>query len=129
MSQRPNNGVKNHSHNILDTDKIGRLLMTLTAPMLLGTIIQNIYNITDTIFIGRYVGSLGIAALSITFPIQMLTMGIGNMVGLGGASLISRLIGGSDRRGAERALGNSVLFSLIFSLVIMPKVSSLYQIT
>ncbi len=119
MSQRLNNGEKNHSHNILDTDKIGRLLMTLTAPMLLGTIIQNIYNIVDTIFVGRYVGSLGIAALSITFPIQMLTMGIGNMVGLGGASLISRLIGGSDHRGAERALGNSILFSLIFSLLIM----------
>ncbi len=111
--------MKNQNHNVLDTDKIGRLLMTLTAPMLFGTIVQNIYNIVDTIFIGRYVGSLGIAALSITFPIQMLTMGIGNMVGLGGASLISRLIGGSDHRSAERALGNSILFSVIFSLLIM----------
>jgi putative MATE family efflux protein len=111
--------MRNQNHNVLDTDRIGRLLMKLTAPMLFGMIVQNIYNIVDTIFVGRYVGSLGIAALSITFPIQMLTIGIGTMVGLGGGSLISRLIGGGDHRSAERALGNSILFSTLFSVLIM----------
>ncbi|MGD0779613.1 MAG: MATE family efflux transporter [Dehalococcoidales bacterium] len=107
------------SHNVLDTDKIGRLLMKLTAPMFFGMLVQNIYNIVDTIFIGHYVGSDGIAALSIAFPLQMLTMGVGNMVGIGGGSLISRLIGGKDQRRAERALGNSICFSIIVSLLLM----------
>jgi putative MATE family efflux protein len=110
--------MRNHSHNVLDTDKIGRLLFTLTMPMFFGMLVQNIYNVVDTIFVGYYVGSEGIAALSIVFPVQMLTMGIGNMVGIGGGSLISRLIGGSNRQGAERALGNSLFFSVIFSAII-----------
>jgi putative MATE family efflux protein len=110
--------MKNQSHNILDTDRIGKLLFALTMPMFFGMLIQNIYNIVDTIFVGHYVGSEGIAALSIVFPVQMLTMGIGNMVGIGGGSLISRLIGGSNRESAERTLGNSLCFSLIFSVII-----------
>ena len=92
--------------------------MKLTMPMFFGMLIQNIYNVVDTIFIGHYVGMEGIAALSIVFPIQMLVMGVGNMVGLGGASLISRLIGGSDHRGAERTLGNTLCFSLLSSVII-----------
>jgi putative MATE family efflux protein len=110
--------MQNQSHNVLDTNKIGRLLIKLTTPMLFGMLVQNIYNVVDTIFVGHYVGSEGIAALSIVFPIQMLTMGVGNMVGIGGGSLISRLIGGSDHRRAERALANSICFSLIFSVIL-----------
>ena len=119
--------MQNHNHNVLDTDQIGRLLMKLTVPMLFGMLVQNIYNVVDTIFIGHYVGPLGIAGLSISFPIQMLSMGIGTMVGVGGASLISRLLGGGGQRDAERALGNGITFSVIFSalliLFILPNVN------
>ena len=115
------------THNVLDTSQIGRLLMKLTLPMFFGMSVQSIYNIVDTIFIGHYVGRDGIAGLSIVFPIQMLAMGVGTMVSVGGASLISRLIGGGEQRRAERALGNSICFAVIFSLllmlVILPSVS------
>jgi putative MATE family efflux protein len=78
--------------------------------------VMALYNVVDTIFIGHYVGSLGIAALSIVFPIQMLTMGIGMMMGMGGASLISRLIGTGNTARAEHALGNSLTFAIIISV-------------
>jgi putative MATE family efflux protein len=110
--------MQNQNHNVLDTDKIGRLLFKLTLPMFFGMLVQNIYNVVDMIFVGKYVGSDGIAALSIVFPIQMLTMGVGNMVGIGGGSLVSRLLGGSDHRRAERALGNSIVFSILFSIIL-----------
>ena len=109
---------QDHNNNVLDTDRIGRLLFKLTMPMFFGMLVQNIYNVVDMIFVGNYVGSDGIAALSIVFPIQMLTQGVGNMVGIGGGSLVSRLLGGSDHRRAERALGNSVCFSIIFSIIL-----------
>jgi putative MATE family efflux protein len=106
--------------------------MKLTMPMFFGMFVQTIYNVVDTIFIGHYVGSLGIAGLSISFPIQMLTMGIGSMVGVGGASLISRLIGGGGQRQAERALGNGITFSIIFSvllmIIILPSVNFLLKL-
>jgi len=120
MQRQPNNSdnMKLPSHNVLDTDKIGRLLVKLTMPMFIGMLVQNLYNVVDIIFIGHYVGSDGMAALSIVFPIQMLAMGVGNMVGIGGGSLVSRLIGGSDHRRAERALGNSICFSIIFAVIL-----------
>jgi len=124
--------MQNQSHNVLDTDRIGRLLMKLTMPMFFGMFVQTIYSVVDTIFIGHYVGSLGIAGLSISFPIQMLSMGIGSMVGVGGASLISRLIGGGGQKGAERALGNGITFSIIFSvllmIIILPSVNFLLKL-
>lgn len=110
--------MQKQNHNVLDTNKIGQLLMKLSTPMFFGMFVQNIYNIVDMIFVGNYVGLDGIAALSIVFPIQALTMGIGNMVGIGGGSLVSRLIGGSDRKGAEKALGNSIFFSVGFSIIL-----------
>jgi putative MATE family efflux protein len=85
-----------------------------------------LYNIVDTIFIGHYVGTSALAALSVVFPLQMLAMGIGNMVGVGGASLISRLIGRNDRTGAERALGNSIsvglLLALLLTAIVLPNI-------
>jgi putative MATE family efflux protein len=119
--------MQSQNHNVLETDRIGPLLFKLTTPMFFGQLIQNIYNVVDMIFVGNYVGSNGIAALSIVFPVQMLTMGIGNMIGIGGGSLVSRLIGGSDHRGAERAVGNSICFSLglsvILTLLILPSLN------
>jgi putative MATE family efflux protein len=109
---------QDHNHNVLDTSQIGRLLVKLSVPMVIGMSMQSIYTIVDTIFMGHYVGTLGIASLSVVFPIQMLTMGVGSMVSVGGASLISRLIGGSDHSRAERALGNSLFFSLVFSILL-----------
>jgi len=110
--------IQTLNHNVLDSDRIGRLLFKLTTPMFFGMLVQNIYNVVDIIFIGHYVGSDGMAALSIVFPIQMLVMGVGNMVGIGGGSLVSRLIGSSDHKRAERALGNTICFAIIFSFIL-----------
>jgi putative MATE family efflux protein len=106
------------NHNILDTSRIGSLLIKLTAPMFFGMVIQNIYQIVDTIFVGRFVGRDALAALAVIMPIQMLVFGFGNMVSVGGASLISRLIGQKDKQTAERALGNSIFFAIAFSLMV-----------
>jgi putative MATE family efflux protein len=105
-------------HNILDTPHISKLLMKLSAPMFFGMLIQNIYQIVDTIFIGHYVGADGLASWSVIMPIQMLIMGAASMISVGGASLISRLIGQRDQQQAERALGNSLFFSVLFGLVL-----------
>ncbi len=104
--------------NVLDDDHIGRLLAKLTLPALLGMSVTTLYNVVDTIFIGHYVGTLGIAALSLVFPIQMLSMGIGQMMGMGGASLISRLIGAKNIPRAEHALGNAFSGTVLLSVVV-----------
>lgn len=111
--------MMNRSQNVLDDDRIGRLLLKLSLPAFFGMFVTTLYNVVDTIFIGHYVGSLGIAGLTIVFPIQMLSMGIGMMTGIGGASLISRLIGADNVPRAEHALGNSIIATVVLSVAIM----------
>jgi putative MATE family efflux protein len=114
------------NHNVLESDRIGRLLIKLTLPLFFGMSVQIVYNVVDTIFIGRYVGTPGLAGLSIVFPLWMLAMGVGQMMGIGGASLISRLIGKKDIPGAERALGNAIaagfVLSALMTITIVPSV-------
>ena len=77
--------MQNQKHNVLDTDRIGWLLVKLTTPAFFGMFVQTLYNVVNTIFVGHYVGPLGIAGLSIVFPLQMLAMGFGMIVILHGA--------------------------------------------
>lgn len=110
--------MKDNKKNILDDDRIGRLLFKLSLPAFVGMFVMTLYNIVDTVFIGRFVGPLGIAGLSIVFPIQMLTMGIGHLMGMGGGSLISIQIGAGRIDRAERALGNAITGVIVSSLLL-----------
>jgi Na+-driven multidrug efflux pump len=111
--------MDNRRQNVLDDDRIGRLLVKLTLPAFMGMFVMTLYNVVDTIFIGQFVGSLAIAGLSLVFPVQMMSMAIGQMMGMGGASLISRLIGANNTPRAEHALGNALSGAIILSAVVM----------
>jgi putative MATE family efflux protein len=110
--------TQNKMFNVLADERIGPLLFKLTLPAFFGMLVMTLYNVTDTIFIGQYVGSLGIAGLSIVFPVQMLAMGIGQMTGMGGASVISRLLGARNTSRAEHTLGNSLAATAILTAAI-----------
>jgi len=103
--------------NMLANEGIGRLLLRLSLPAAVGMIVMALYNVVDTIFIGHAVGPLGIAGLTIIFPIQMVIMGVGMLLGVGGASLISRSLGAGDIQKAERTLGNAISLSIILGLL------------
>ena len=105
--------------SVLDDDRIGRLLLELSMPAFIGMFVMSLYNVVDTIFIGHYVGSLGIAGLSIVVPVQMLAMGMGNITGMGGSSLISRLIGSGNDSRAEHTLGNANMITIFMTLVVV----------
>jgi putative MATE family efflux protein len=124
--------MQKQNRNVLDTDRIGWLLVKLATPAFFGMFVQTLYNVVNTIFIGQFVGPLAIAGLSIVFPLQMLCMGIGMMVGLGGTSLISRFIGAGDIPRAERSLGNGltciVILSLLLTAIILPNVNFWLQL-
>ena len=104
------NYMNNDSQKMLSNKPIGKLLWEFALPASVGMFVMALYNIVDTIFVGRVVGPLGIAGLTIVFPVQMLVISLGGMIGIGGASIISRALGAKDINRAERTLGN-VIFS------------------
>ena len=104
---------------ILDDDNIKKLLFKLSLPATVGMIVMALYNLVDTIFIGRSVGALGIAGLAIVFPLQMFIMSIAQMLGIGSASIISRSLGAKNYAKAKLTFSNVYLVSIFFSLLII----------
>jgi len=95
----------------LGTERIPNLLIKMSAPAMVGLLVQAMYNLTDTIFVGRGVGSLAIAGITISFPVQILVMAIAQTFGIGCSSIVSRSLGAGDYAHANRTLGN--LFTLV----------------
>ncbi|MCJ7665679.1 MAG: MATE family efflux transporter [Actinobacteria bacterium] len=98
----------------LGSKRIGPLLAKLAIPTTIGMIANSLYNVVDTIFIGRGVGTLAIAGIGIVFPIQMIIMAIAQLFGMGAASMISRSLGKKDYDSASNIAGNSFVASFAF---------------
>ncbi|MBN2134482.1 MAG: MATE family efflux transporter [Acidobacteria bacterium] len=103
---------------LLGNERIGKLLWLLSAPAMVGMMVQSLYNVVDTFFVGRFVGYEAIGGISIAFPVQMLTMAILQTIGIGSASIISRALGAKEKDKAERTLGNAAVLVLIVGLSI-----------
>lgn len=73
---------------------------------------MSIYGIVDTIFVGLWVGPLGIAAITVVQPITFLIASIGMAIGVGGASIISRAFGEGNDLKAFQTFGNQVGLTL-----------------
>ncbi|OPL19788.1 MAG: hypothetical protein AVO35_02090 [Candidatus Aegiribacteria sp. MLS_C] len=105
---------------LLGVQSLGKLLLRLSGPAITGMLVQSMYNLVDTIFVGKGVGTLALAALAVCFPIQMLLLGVGKTVGIGAASIISRKLGeGKDEEAGITAGGSFVLAAVLGFVISM----------
>jgi putative MATE family efflux protein len=112
--------MKSHSSRLGETPVL-KLIGSMSAPAVVGMMVIAAYNLVDAIFIGRFVGDLGLAALASNIPAIVLFMGFSLFVGVGGGTAISRRLGVEDKEGANRILGTMMFMVLslgIISLVI-----------
>lgn len=101
----------------LGTKSIGSLLLHYSLPAIVAMTASSLYNIIDSMFIGRGVGSLALAGLSVCFPFMNLAAAFGAMIGIGATTVVSVKLGQQDKRGAELALGNVVLLNVLIGVV------------
>jgi putative MATE family efflux protein len=93
---------------------IAPLLWRFSLPAVVGMLVHALYNVVDRAFIGWAVGAPGIAGISVAFPMMMVLMSFGMLIGIGANSLISIRLGQKRREDAERVMGNAfVLFVLV----------------
>ncbi len=95
------------------------LLFRFSTPAIVGMLVGALYNMVDTLFVGRGVGPLAIAALTIVMPMQLIMMAVGIMIGVGSASVISRALGANEKEKALKTASNGVVLNLIISVVLM----------
>ena len=107
--------VKNTDH--LGQEPISKLLRNLAIPASTAMFVNALYNIVDTIFVGRLVGWKGIAALAIANPVQMILLALGQIFGIGAASVISRALGANNHEKANKAAGNAYAGGIIISVL------------
>ncbi|UMZ74460.1 MATE family efflux transporter [Natranaerofaba carboxydovora] len=101
----------------MGTENIMKLMLQFSLPSTVGMVVMATYNIMDTFFIGM-LGSEAIAALTVAHPIQMLLGSVAIGTGVGAASLISRSLGSGDNEEAEKALGQVIGLSIIYSIIV-----------
>ena len=111
---------------IFGTEKPGKLLLRLAPPVMLAQLIQALYNIVDSFFVGRYSAS-GLTALSIIYPVQLLMIAFAVGTGVGINTVMAAKLGAGRKENADEYAGVgtplAVLLWLLFSVVcyfIMP---------
>lgn len=105
---------------IFGTEKISRILFRLAPPVMFAQLIQALYNIIDSLFVGRYSDS-GLTALSIIYPLQLLMIALAVGTGVGINTVMAAKLGSGSKKEAEEYAGVGtplavalwVLFALI----------------
>ncbi|HET6559177.1 MAG TPA: MATE family efflux transporter [Prolixibacteraceae bacterium] len=97
---------------------VAKLMLKFFIPAFIGVFVNAMYNIVDRIFIGQGVGSLALSGISVTFPIMLIVMGFGMLIGIGAGVLVSINLGRHDMDKAEKVLGSSFLLMILVSILI-----------
>lgn len=102
----------------LGTDPIGKLLLGQSIPAAIGFLVMSVYSIVDIYFVSQYIGTVSIAAVSIVMPVTFLISSIGMAIGVGGASIISRALGGNNPDKAYKTFGNQIMLTVTLALIL-----------
>ncbi len=102
----------------LGQGRIPHLIMKFSLPAIVGMMVYSVYNIVDRIYIGWSAGALGIAGITVVFPIMLLLMAFGTLIGLGANALISIKLGEQQKDEAEKVMGNGIVLLILISLAI-----------
>lgn len=103
----------------LETKPIPGLLAQYAIPSIIAMTASSLYNMVDSIFIGRGVGAMALGGLAVTFPFMNLGAAFGSLIGVGTATLISVKLGQKDYATARRVLGNVVSLNVILGALFM----------
>jgi len=93
-------------------------MLKFYIPAFTGIIAGALYNIIDRILIGQSVGPLALSGLSVTFPVMIIIMGFGMLVGIGSGVLVSIELGKGNKERAEKVLGNGIFLMTVLSLLL-----------
>lgn len=96
---------------------ISQLLIKQSVPAAIGILFMSVNILIDTIFVGQWIGSLAIAAVSVVLPITFLISSLGMALGIGGSSIISRALGANDKEKAMLTFGNQIVLTLTLALI------------
>ena len=112
--------MEQNNQSYLAMEKVGKLMGKYAIPCIISLLVGALYNIVDQIFIANadYLGSYGNAANTVVFPLTVIALAIAVMIGDGCCAFVSLSLGKNKPADASRSMGNSVLLTIVASLVL-----------
>lgn len=99
----------NKQTNDLTSGSVLKHLIAFSVPLLLGNILQALYNTVDSIWVGRFIGSQALGAVSVSFPLIMILISLVIGLTVGTTVLVSQYAGANNREMIEKTINNSFL--------------------
>lgn len=114
---------QNIKKETISADKMGstpmlRLILSMSLPTMFSMIIQAMYNIVDSVFVSS-LGQDALTALSLAYPLQLMTISVAVGTGVGINSFISRRLGEKNQELANNGAANGIFISIISWLVFL----------
>ncbi len=124
--------TKKDSIYYLEKAPVPNAIAHMAIPMILGMIVNMIYNITDAYFIGRLESTSMLASITLALPFTTILMALGEIFGTGGSTYISRLLGVKNIESVKKAssvnLYLSLLSGIVFMLICLPALSPVLKV-
>ena len=96
---------------------VGKALYTMAVPTIISQLVNLVYNMVDAFFIGRTGNSYMMAATTITLTMTLMNVALSNLFGVGGGSLVARLMGVGQEKEARHVSAFSFYGALLLAVV------------
>lgn len=110
--------MNNKNTELLGKMDVKKALITLSIPAIIGMLVNAMYNLVDSLFVGWGAGEVAIGALTLAFPVQLIVMAVALMIGIGGASVFSRAYGAGDKTKMDATVNTAIRFGAMAGLLI-----------
>lgn len=111
--------AKNNDKTLVFTDyKIPKAVATLALPSMLGMLINIVYNLADTFFVGQTGDSNQVAAVSVAMPVFLFLLALGNLFGVGGCAFISRSLG-EGKKDKIKSISSFCIYTSIGAAIVL----------
>ncbi|SHJ64130.1 putative efflux protein, MATE family [Hathewaya proteolytica DSM 3090] len=105
-----------YDNSKLGTENVKTLLHRLAIPAIISLMVAKLYNVIDTVFLGKTIGNSAIGALTIALPIQTLMVAVAVMIAAGSSAASARAFGANNEEKAQKIAGNGIITCIIISI-------------
>lgn len=103
----------------MTSGNIPRQMLSFTLPILLSNLFQQLYNVTDTVLVGKYIGKQALAAVGSAGAVMNILLFLIVGVSLGASVLIAQFYGGKEPEKVKKELGTALSAGFVFTLLVM----------
>ncbi len=114
-----NEDEKERQKRFILNGNMWKVMLEISWPAILAMVLYGLNAVIAAAFVGRYVGEIALAGVSVAYPLTQISLGIGSLIGVGAGSALSMAIGRGDVKTQHRLMGNVNVLTGIATVVYM----------